>query len=77
MKKKIQVVLDPQLIFDDAQMTITHNNSLMMEAIEAHNLKDAIKYASKLTQELRNPSLGVKDYYVLCKVLSKGRYECV
>jgi len=66
MKKKISIVHDPQLIFEEAQTNITHNNLLMIEAIEAKNLNDTLKYAEAVTKELRNPMLELKHYYIIC-----------
>ena len=67
MLKKSKEDLDLELVFDDAQINVTHNAALMTSSLNDGKLKEALKYASGLIKELGNPLLTVKYYYIICK----------
>ena len=65
MKKQIDIV-DQELLLDDAQTKVLQNSSLMKAALETNNLREALKSASSMVSELKNPLLTPKYYYILC-----------
>ena len=58
---------DIQEILYAIQDTINNNSSLIKNAIGNSNIRDALIYASRMIEELKNPLLPPKAYYTFCK----------
>ena len=68
MKKEADVEIDQEVVLDQAQTNVMRNAALMKASIENKHLREALKYASEMIGELKNPSLSPKFYYILCKL---------
>ena len=73
--EKSEEIINQQLIYDDSEISIEHNNALMREAISDGNLNEVIKSSSELLKELRNTALNFKDYYIICKLINHNSHE--
>ncbi len=67
MKKQAEIVVDQEVLLDDAQTNVVRNSALMKTSLENGNLREALRYASAMVGELKNPQLSPRFYYILCK----------
>ncbi len=69
MEKQVDAVIDQEVLVDEALSRITQNGSLMKVDFESENLREALKHASDMVTELKNPALSPKSYYSICILL--------
>jgi hypothetical protein len=65
--KKEDTVIDQDQLLDEAQSRVQENELLMKGAIANGSLREALRYADGMLEELRRYKLDPKQYYVLCK----------
>ncbi len=66
MIKEVATV-DEEVLLDEAQARASQQAAQMRNALESGNMREAIKFADQMLDELRNPLISPKSYYYLCK----------
>ena len=63
---KEDTTVDQEQLLDEAQTKVAENEQLMKGALAMSNLRDALKYADGMLEELRKFKMEPKHYYILC-----------
>ena len=57
---------DKDSVFESIQANIANNLALMKNSITETNFNETLKHAVSIIEELRNPSLTIQYYYIVC-----------